>query len=108
MTFNTPLLNTLNEMQNANGERLLDVVINRLYNTGQSTIKEIAAILGVSIITVTVRIKKPRRGRTGEKDKENILALSSNGMTPKEIAYETGFSIHKVYRILRQARNFEG
>jgi len=106
--FNNPLLNTLNEMKDDHGECLLNVIISRLYNGGMS-VREIAITTGLRQKVVFSRLSKELRDLEKQRceqarlnERKRVVRKKEAGKAPKEIAYEMGISIHKVYRIIRE------
>lgn len=99
--FATSILRILDEMKEED-HTLLDKIIRYLYEEKKISPKTISILLGLSETIVYTRIPKETKKAKAKVIREKILKLRSDGLCPKEIAFDLKISISRVYKILRK------
>ena len=108
MSFNLPILNILDEIEDPENPKqsLLTRVIWFLHGRDLS-VPDIAVVVGVSEHTIYERLPKDQSRREKnrekiEKLKPEIYQMYSKSGNPKEISFDLGIPLYRVYKILQE------
>lgn len=106
MEFKLPILGLLESLPSKyqDGMTMLGELITRLYIEADMPQETIATLLCISKSTVWSRIPKDLKAKRSSVIVEHVRSLHDQGKIPKEIAYEMGLPINKVYAILKGDR----
>ena len=108
MSFNLPILNILDEIEDPENPKqsLLTRVIWFLHGRDLS-VPDIAVVVGVSEHTIYERLPKDQSRREKnrekiEKLKPEIYQMYAKSGNPKEISFDLGIPLYRIYKILAE------